>query len=247
MRLCELRDVYQGQDIYIVGTAPTITTFPLDFFQDKICLSLNDAYKIHPNISPIALMHHEIYAHEDKKMLAPFHKNMKYIKYPIVKGSSRKKKEIVDWDNPLYYYYDWSLDIQDIWTMNKTADYLYYTPEGCSLQAAMQIAWILGAKNIFILGCDSRTMGGKHYADYDKNGIRDDEKQKNGEERNYDSYVYGELIIREFLRKKGVNVFNLSTLIGYHMIDFQYDFIKGGIPPEKLFDEAKRLRKKINL
>lgn len=247
MRLCDLRDVYRGQDLYIIGTAPTINTFPMDFFEGKICLSLNDAYKLHPAIAPVALMHHEIYAHTSKKALAPFHEGMERIKYPIVKGSSRKRREAVDWENPLYYYYDWSVDIENIWTMTKDTDYLYYTPDGCSLQAALQIAWIMGAKNVFIAGCDSRVMGGKHYANYNKDGIRDEEIPKRGGERNYDSYVYGELLAMEFLKRKGVNVFNLSTLIGYHMVDFQFDFLRGGIPLERIYEEVRKLRETAGL
>jgi len=226
------------ENIYIVGTGPTVNTFPMNFFEDKICLSLNDAYKIHPAITPIALMHHEIYAHVSKDPLAPYHSYFDKIRYPIIKGSSRKKTETVDWDNPYYYYYDWSLDIEDIWTMTKETDYLYYTPEGCSLQAA----------NIFVIGCDSRLIGGKHYADYNKDGIREDQPEsKMKGERNYDSYVYGILIAQEFLKRKGVNVFYQSSIIGYHMIDYQMDFLRGEVPLETIYAKTKELRKKINL
>lgn len=247
MRLSELRDVYRGQDIYIVGTGPSTNIFPFEFLQGKICLSLNDAYKMHPAITPIALMHHEVYAHTDKQDPSSFHPYFQNIKYPIVKGSSRKKKEVVDWDNPRYYYYDWSLDIRDIWSMTKRTEYLYYTPEGCSLHAALQIAWILGAVNIFVIGCDSREIGGKHYALYDKNGIRDNQKLKGGVERNYDSYVEGTLIVQEFLRRKGVRVFNLSSMVGYHLIDLQYDFLSGEVPVDDLISKAEALRAKVGL
>lgn len=243
MRLENLRDIYDQQDIYIVGTGPTASAFDYTFLKDKICLSLNDAFKIHPAIKPIALMHHEIYAHVSKDPMAPFHPYFENIKYAIVKGSSKKKVERVDWDHPHYYYYDWSLDIENIRTLSKDANYLYYTPEGCSLHAALQIAWIMGAKNIFIIGCDSMTMGGQHYAQYDKNKIRDDNVLKNGKERNYNSYVYGELIVRDFLNFKGVRVFNLSPLVGYHMLDYQFSVVQGETP---LSDVYERMRKECH-
>ena len=87
MWLRQLRDVFAGQDIYIVGTGPTLNVFPLEMLQDKICLSLNDAYKAHPAIAPMALMHHQLYAHTDKDTNSDYHGNLKNIKYPIVKAT----------------------------------------------------------------------------------------------------------------------------------------------------------------
>src|SRR5680860_533504 len=119
MRLRQLRDVFAGQDIYIVGTGPTLNVFPLEMLQDKICLSLNDAYKAHPAIAPMALMHHQLYAHTDKDTNSDYHGNLKNIKYPIVKATGRERAEVVDWDHPFFYYLDWSHDIDNIWSQTK--------------------------------------------------------------------------------------------------------------------------------
>lgn len=231
MRLKQLRDIYRGQDLYIVGSGPTASLFPLDFLKGKICLSLNDTYKMHPAIAPVALLHHEMYSRTGPEAGAAFHPLFSGIKYPIVKASTKNKlpDEWIDWENPHYYLYDWSHDIERIWEMTKETDYLYYTPEGCSLHAAFQLAWIMGVKNIFVVGCDSRTLGGKHYASYDKSGIRDQEVLRAGQTRNYDSYVYGSLIIQEFLQAKGIRVFNLSSIVGYHMVDYQFDVLSGKV------------------
>jgi hypothetical protein len=87
----------------------------------------------------------------------------------------------------------------------------------------------MGAETVFTIGCDSATLGGKHYANYDKNNFRDDEVLKRGQVRNYDSYVKGTLIVQDFLKRKGVDVINLSPIVGYHMIDYQYEALKGDI------------------
>lgn len=226
MRLRDLRDLYLHQDIYIVGTGPSVNVFPFDFLRDKICIGLNDAYKLHPAVGPIAFMHHEVYSHTGRQEDRPLHPNFLELKYPIVKGTSRARREQIDWDNPHYTFFDWSHDIDAVWTLTKTTDVLCYTPEGCSLHGALQVCWILGARNVFVIGCDSRTLGGKHYAEYDKNGIRHVDAQ----ERNYDSYVHGTLVVQEFLRRKGVNVFNLSGMIGYHQVDLQFDVLSGRVP-----------------
>ncbi|MEX0758593.1 MAG: hypothetical protein WD100_03335 [Tistlia sp.] len=239
MRLRELRDVYAGQDIYIVGTGPSINVFPMDFLEDKICLSLNDAYKAHPAVTPMALMHHQLYAHKGRSITAPYHENLKGIRYPIVKASGRNRAEVADWDHPFFYYFDWSHEIDDIWTQTKDTDELIYMREGCSLHAALQIAWIAGASTIFTIGCDSRTLGGKHYAAYDKDQFRDDEVLKRGNERNYDAYVYGGLVIQEFLRQKGVRVISLSGIVGYHLVDYQYDVLRGEVPLDDVLTRGR--------
>lgn len=232
MRLRDLRDVYAGQEIYIVGSGPTANVFPMDFLQDKICMSLNDSFKIHPAIGPIALMHHQLYSREGNSHQAPLHPHFDGIKYPVVKGTGKNREEAVDWENPYFYFFDWNHDIDRIYEMSKNTDQLYYTSEGCSLHAALQLGWIMGARTMYTIGCDSTTMGGKHYANYDKNQFRDDEVLKRGVVRNYDSYVKGTLIVQDFLRRKGVRVLNLSPIVGYHMVDYQYDVLRGeiGVP-----------------
>ena len=207
MRLRELKDIYLGRDIYIVGAGPSVNLFPKEFLRDKICLSLNDTYKMHPDVKPVVIMNNPAYAHAGH-IEAPFHEYFKNMQYPVVKMTGRhRSSKNIDWDHPYYYCYDWSHNIDtDIWTMTKDTDYLYSSPEGCILHEALQLAWILGAKNIFVIGCDSRVLGGKHYADFDKDGFSADEAPKGfyKKERNYDSYVYGTLIVREFLKQKGV-------------------------------------------
>lgn len=227
MRLRQLRDIYAGQEFYIVGSGPSTNIFPMEYFRNKICIALNDSFKLHPEVTPIALMHHITYCREGNTDSHPLHRNFDGIKYPVVKGTGRNKTEKVDWDNPYFYFYDWSHKIDRIYELTKDTDQLLYTPEGCSLHAALQLAWIMGASNIYTIGCDSTTLGGKHYAAYDKNKFRDDEVLKRGQVRNYDSYVKGTLIVQDFLKKKGINVFNLSSMVGYHMIDYQYDTFTG--------------------
>ncbi len=238
MRLRHLRDAFAGQEIYIVGSGPTAEVFPMDFLADKVCLSLNDSYKIHPAITPVALMHHVTYCREGNTPRAPLHPHFEAIRYPVAKGTGRSRAEAVDWEHPYFYFYDWHHGIERIHELTKDTDHLYYTPEGCSLHAALQLAWILGARTVYTVGCDSMTLAGRHYARYDKNGFRDDEVLKRGQQRNYDSYVRGTLIVQDFLRRKGVRVLHLSPLAGYHRVDWQHAVLRGEVPFESLLEDA---------
>jgi len=241
MRLRDLQDIYFGHDIYIVGSGPSINIFPKEFLRDKICISLNASYKSSKFITPVAFMHHMVYSRKGNVIEDPIHPFFKNIKYPVVKGTGKTRKEKVDWDNDHYYFFDWNHDIEKIYQLTKKTDELFYTPEGCAMQAAMQLAWILGARNIFLIGCDSRVMGEKHYADFEMDGFRNMEILKRGNTRNYDSYVYGALIVMDFLKRKGINVFNLSNIVGYHMIDFQYDTLNEKLPIKDVNEFIKDL------
>lgn len=236
MKIRELRDIYLNQDIYIIGSGPTANLFPLEFLQDKICLSLNDAYKMDSAITPIALMNHQVYAHSEKLEGSPYHESFKNIKYPIVKPRSMYGVEKIEWEHPYFYYFDRSHNIEKIWSLTKDTDILYYTPEGCALHPALQLCWIFGAKNIFTIGCDSQTLGGKHYANYDKNGMAKEEVN-----RSYDSYIYGTLVIQEFLNSQSINVFNLSPIVGYHRVEYQYEVLAGNISTATVLEEIKKL------
>ena len=237
MRLRDLRDVYSGQEIYIVGSGPTTNIFPMDFLADKICMSLNDSFKIHPNIAPVSLMHHQIYCREANTIEASLHPNFSNIKYPVIKGTGKRRTEHVDWENPYFYFFDWNHNINQIFEMSKNTDHLYFTPEGCSLHGALQLAWIMGARSIYTIGCDSTTFGGKHYAEYDKNKFRNDEVLKRGLARNYDSYIKGTLIVQDFLRRKGVRLLNLSPIVGYHMVDYQYEALQDNVKIDQIIAE----------
>ena len=246
MKLSELKDIYQYQDFYIVGAGPSVNLFPLDFLQGKICISLNDTYKMHPAVRPIGIMNNPTYAYTGHRR-APYHERFSQIRYPVVKMTGRhRSSKNIDWDHPDFYCYDWSHNIDtDMFQMTKDTDCLYSTPGGSILHEALQLAWIMGAANIFVIGCDSRTMGGRHYADFDKDGFSADEDPKGAtrKERNYDSYVYGNLLVIEFLKSKGVRVFNLSNIVGYHLVDYQFEILKGTRPFATLFDEVRKLRK----
>jgi hypothetical protein len=226
MRLSELMNVFARQDIYIVGTGPSASVFPFEILYGQVCIGLNDAFKLHPAVGPVALMHHHLYSRSGKSPSDPFHENFRFISYPVVKESGSDGVPNIPVDDAIFYTYRWSHAINELPTQTKLTDTLFYTPEGSALHAGLQLAWILGARRIFVIGCDGTTLGGKHYADFNKNGFRDSEVLKRGEVRNYDSYVEGTLRIIQFLEKKGIPVINMSRLIGYHNLEIQLDRLR---------------------
>ena len=221
MKLAEMADLFVGQDIYVVGTGPSASVFPFEILYDQVCIGLNDAFKMHPAIGPVALMHHHLYSRSGKTPDDSFHDNFRYITHPVVKDAGKDGIPNIPDDEQLFYTYRWSHNIEELPTLNKSSDTLYYTPGGSALHAGLQLAWILGARRIFVIGCDATTLGERHYSNFNKNGFRDDETLKRGEVRDYDSYIEGTLRVIQFLDLKGIPVLNLSGLIGYRNLETQ--------------------------
>ena len=63
MRISDLYNKHLGEDIYVVGTGPTLRMLPKGFFNNKIAIGLNQAYKtfdltyavtVHPELISLA-------------------------------------------------------------------------------------------------------------------------------------------------------------------------------------------------
>jgi hypothetical protein len=218
MLITELQDKFKDETIYIVGTGPTLSLFPKNFFDNKKCILLNNAYKLIDNKGPFGLFHSVDYIYNANSLakLLP-NQNIKSIKYPVVKLSKEAYEKLYDKKFPFYFYY-YSHEI-DKYNPNVISNEIYYSKDGSSLHAALQLANLIGATNILICGCDARTFSGNHYAKIADDGFRTNEQV----DRNYDSYTLGCIHIINLLRQKGVIIHYLSPLIGYNSLDLQFE------------------------
>lgn len=223
MVLTDLRDCFKDETIYILGTGPTLSLFPKDYFRNKKCILLNNAYKIIGNNGPVGLFHSIDYLFDAGSIgkVLP-HRSSELIKYPIVKVSSRTF-DIVSRRSFPFYFYHYSHQIESF-DPNVITNKIYYTKDGSSLHAALQVANIIGASTVFICGCDARTFSGHHY------GTPPDDRFRSVEvvRRDYDSYTSGGVKLIKLLRQKGIVINYLSPLIGYNSLEYQFEqFSKG--------------------
>ena len=210
---------FVGNEIYVVGTGPSLDCFPLDLLRDKCCLLLNDAQKHLPGLGPIA-----------------FANNLNCFEgctlpYQIVKGRLKFQKgaERTDnhcrWDHPLYYVFSYREPPWDAVSHHNESQIFaepdfYWAPERGSISAfSVQFALLAGARAIYLVGCDCNEINGTKYVD-----------GKTGAEmrRNYEAYQRGLLTMRRHAAKRGVPMVSVQPFFGLGWHEHQYREIVSG-------------------
>ena len=154
----EIRDKHKGEAIFIVGSGPSLDTYPDDFLKDKISMTLHLAYLKFPNPT---------YTHiAEADRIQWFRKNRpEFFKtkglycdpfFPLVRPHSILKGQ----DTKPHYFlkYDMRrLKLKNVEKQVKAAltgkDIRYLSNSTC-LHTGIWSALILGFKNINLIGCD---------------------------------------------------------------------------------------------
>jgi len=229
MKLSDLPrlDGRSKQEVVILGSGPTAPLIDPRFFRNKTTITLNDSFKIYQGVGDYALVHHEGYLFDET---GRYHHNLKYVKYPIIKNSGSDNVARFYQTDPCFFVYEWSHDLDralmtDLKATCLSENKLFYRKDGCSLHAALQIALLIGAHDIFLVGCDSREFGGYHYGAYGKDGFRDDDGTTKPPSRHYDAYIDGALLLKKYFSNFYVNIFSITPFVGLTDLDRQYNDI----------------------
>lgn len=167
MRVSELYsdNPLRGQDVYLVGTGPSLDCLPAGYLADRVCVLLNDAQRFLPGLGPVA------FANNHKK-------NLKGCTLPIqvAKGRLRFVEHVerpdnyCSWDDPKYHVFSyrepvikgpsgpvrtgdqWShFDDRALWA---EPDFFWNIRDGSVSIFAAQFAILCGARSIHLVGCD---------------------------------------------------------------------------------------------
>jgi hypothetical protein len=212
----ELYGRHAGSDIYILGTAPSVRVFPLEFLKDKIVIGCNQAWKlfpvqycltIHPDLNIPEFMQSEsprpdvtwITGEEkcrgllDAQQFAYAEKHFYFFKY---RGKPNTQPEHEPSDSGRV------LD----WVRQPSGEFLYLWSS--IAQAAACLAANLGARNIVLVGCDNGSLLGNHHA-------HEQHSRWKGvfPEHRYQQYYEGMAEVRAALRIRGVNLVSLNPFL----------------------------------
>ncbi len=195
MRITDLNNAHQKQDIYIVGTGPSSRVFPLRYLKDKITIGLNQAWKL-GQWRYMITVHGELYLDWKKKGGAP-------TKWCV---SSTKPPLTAYWRDEDYYVFLSKNQLE--WLYNKERPDALLVLHGIH-NTAIHLARQMGARNIFLIGCDFGVYGGDHHA-------HEQHVKYHGRKH---VEVFADMletsrVVRAWVRKKGGNLFNLSTCLG---------------------------------
>ena len=176
----DLRDIYSGEEIWVVGCGPSIGDFPKGFFDDKIFIGLNEAYLLFPNCTFNCSIHGHIW--DDVKQNHPALLEKLILCYPQFTDELAKthkawqgsnEKYAHDWrlnwiedcgDKPIYMKWYDSHPFPPIDEIKKRLKIVVesivnkvptiYPSLNTVSHAGIQAAMILGARKITLAGCD---------------------------------------------------------------------------------------------
>lgn len=196
MRINLLAGRHKGEDIYIVGTGPSLRVFDKNYLSNKVTIGLNQAWKHLPTVYSISVHPELVVEYEQTKTK---NKTCWIVKQ---KGDFVNKSL----DDPEYYIFKTVDRDFSIFTKPKK-DHLFIG-RGVQ-QTAMNMAAIMGAKNIVLVGVDMTDVGGDHHG-HDQHvkfhGLAP--RDVYSEYRDYTASA------RQELRKLGIAVMTLSPFLG---------------------------------
>lgn len=212
----ELYNRYPGSDIYVVGTGPSLRVFPTSLLENKITIGLNMAWKtlpvrygitIHPDLAvpeflPGERAHPEItwITKHKKTSLVVGEEQLKYAEENFYFFETFGKKNMQPPGEPS----DSGRILK--WVKEPTRNRLYMWSS--ISQAGVNLAANMGAKNIYLVGCDNCALGENHHA-------HKQHAQWKGADPNhrYHQYYEGLSEIRTALRERGVNLVSMNPFL----------------------------------
>ena len=206
----ELYKKYEGQDIYIFGTGPSLFDINPEDYKDKICFGVNYSFEVILDMDYIFVHVIETYniikkVVDNKKLLLPETLVRQHYTDPAKNMLPNRLRT----DNELAYIYpvqDPSEKTLDKKTLKLDPGSSIFT-WSTTTHSAIHIAAYMGAKNIYLIGVDYKTFknGRVHFdSKYDPKYARQDWNALK-------KHKLGDLWLEKELKNIGVNLINLGN------------------------------------
>jgi hypothetical protein len=236
MRLRELYGRYEGRDLYVVGTGPSMRVFPVEMLAGRLTMGLNQAWKhFERGFAPTWMLtaHPELWMGEDGYLSAAAKPRTTW----IVK--KKPPADHLELDDPRCYVFGTE---EDFGVVRKRPEDVLFLGRGIQ-QTAIDLAARMGFKNVFLVGCDMTDLGGEHH------GHAQHVRWLGWQPKDvYSEYREWTAQMRQTVRDAyGVNVLTLSPFLGAGHAEEDYDRLKrelklANLPKPKDVSPYKRPR-----
>jgi hypothetical protein len=220
----ELYNRHSGDDIYVIGTGTSMRVFPGDFFEGKITIGLNMAWKnvpvryaitIHPELNIPEFIGEP--ARPEITWIVPREKSRRLL---TAQQFAHADAHFFTFDyhgKPNTQRLNDPLDSGRMldWVRRPSGDNLYVWSS--IAQTGANLAANLGAGNIILTGCDNAPLMHNHHAHAQHTrwkGVAPGHR--------YQQYYEGMAEVRAALRERGVNLVSLQPFLG--ISNFEADF-----------------------
>lgn len=158
-----LRQCFRGNDVYVVGSGPSMALFPVDFLRGKATIALNQAWKywIDTGHAPTLgiTVHPELvvqYEEEVKRLAKTRNGDLHGMSWAVKKKPPLSHLGL---DDLRYFVFNTGPD----WgTMTDAPDDTLFIGRGVQ-QTAMDLAARLGARSVVLVGVDMTDLNGNHH------------------------------------------------------------------------------------
>lgn len=219
-RITELENIHKGEDIWVIGAGPSMNFVDPSFFENKICISVNQMYEKFPCEYVVG---RDIHA---KERWAPTIEDLrdrddiKFLYSEFDTGYGKTRNTDWGWMCSSDNFYEFE-SLQDHILDNVGTDKMISMRT--TLNTCLNIAAYMGAKNIMICGKDEGAIDGKLYVDdYTKENWSDSEAW--GEIKRW--LAHTELTTKKtkdkLIEVYGCNVHSLNPFINYKLEGHEY-------------------------
>lgn len=150
--IVELKDKYQGHDVFIVASGPTAGFIAPEFFDNKVAIGVNEAWMRFPNLDYLvrkeALRSVTAYASGIPLILSRYNCGVLQYEQNILEGEA---------DYYIFEHEDNKLDRVDLSIIGGEKIVVSWS----TITSAMHIAAHMGAANIIMVGHDCGTIDGQ--------------------------------------------------------------------------------------
>lgn len=209
-----LKNIHAEEDIFIVGTGPSSAFFPQEFFKDKITIGCNKAWESNPYLSYGITIHPNLNTDFSNKICSSLKWIIKRDKFESELSPTPLPQET------LFFLYDIKesdevdppnnpkSSSRDLSLLNaKQTQFLYQwsTISG----TAVHLAYIMGARNIYLIGCDCAPLNDADHANAQHTRWRGSSPKIR-----YNQYQECLFELKTHLAHQKINIFSIVPFIG---------------------------------
>ncbi len=222
--LLELKNKHLGKDIWIISAGSSMDYISKDFFNEKICITVNDMVK-HFDCSYVVMKdcHKPKFSEAIKYSLE---KNIPLIYSKYHEGKSRSRL-----NNPTHsnsYFFDHNPKINHFHEeiLNLKEDEIIVSRS--TITSAMHVAAYMGAKNIILCGHDCGTIDGDlYYSKYRPGNKHPLEYWPDGLKNAISKYEGQSMLTRQLLKERyNCNIVSLNPFISFNLEGYEFKALK---------------------
>jgi len=159
MRIHTLWDRHKGQDIWIIGTGPSMKVFPHELYRNHTTIGLNQAWRYGVPLTYSITVHPELIIGDENNPDAYMKSRRRPITTWIVKPKPPMQKLAID--DPNYYVFKTGAQYDLGLIRKRTPDHIFL---GHGIHcSAMALAAHMGARSITLVGVDMASLDDEHH------------------------------------------------------------------------------------